>query len=274
MNTWFGDDEPGPARPRGWGWGLVVLRGLPAAGLVLLTMLILAVLRLLDRPLAGRTRALAAAVVQIACRIALGLLGIRLQVRGTPLEGPGAIVANHSSWIDILALNARQRVSFVAKQEVAGWPGIGRLVRLAGTLFIARDRRAAAEQVALFRERLGQGQRLVFFPEGTSTDGQRVLPFKPTLFAAFFDDALREAMQIQPVTVRYHAPAGADPRLYGWWGGMSFDSHLLAVLAQRPQGRITLQYHAAIPVRTASDRKALARMLEVQVRAGLQDRPA
>jgi 1-acyl-sn-glycerol-3-phosphate acyltransferase len=103
--------------------------------------------------------------------------------------GTGAYVANHSSWLDILVLNASKRMYFVAKAEVAGWGGIGWLARGTGTVFVRRDRAEAAKQANLFEARLKAGHRLMFFPEGTSTDGrQRAAVSRPTLFAAFFDD--------------------------------------------------------------------------------------
>ena len=114
------------------------------------------------------------------------ILGIRLQVTGRPMAERGAVVANHASWLDIFVLNAVSRVYFVSKAEVAGWAGIGWLARATGTVFIARKGTEAKEQQALFEARLRAGHRLLFFPEGTSTDSLRVLPFKSTLFAAFY----------------------------------------------------------------------------------------
>ena len=136
-------------------------------------------------------------------------------------------------------------------------------------MFIRRDRRDALSQIALFRDRLQAGHKLLFFPEGTSTDGLQVLPFKPTLFAAFLDPALRADLQMQPVTLRYCAPTGADARFYGWWGDMGFGPHLLRTLAAKQQGRVRVIYHLPVQVRDYTDRKALARALEDRVRAGL-----
>ena len=84
-----------------------------------------------------------------------------------------------------------------------------------GTVFIKRDPSQARQQTQVFQDRLLAGHRLLFFPEGTSTDGQRVLPFKPTLFQAFFAPGLRDEISIQPVSVIYHAPPGEEPRFYG-----------------------------------------------------------
>lgn len=152
-------------------------------------------------------------------------------------RGSGALVANHASWLDIFVLNALSRIYFVSKAEVAGWPAIGWLARATGTLFIERDPKQARAQAQQMEDRLRAGHRLLFFPEGTSTDGLRVLPFKPTLFAAFFGQNQPPGLQVQPVSVSYHAPAGAPARLYAWWGDMDFGSHLLTVLAAPCGGR-------------------------------------
>ena len=124
-------------------------------------------------------------------------------------------------------------------------------------------------QIALFRDRLGAGHKLLFFPEGTSSDGLQVLPFKPALFAAFFDPDLRETLQMQAVSVIYTAPAGADPRFYGWWGDMEFGSHLLSTLAARAPGAVHVIYHPPVKVADFPDRKTLAKAMEDEVRAGL-----
>ena len=177
------------------------------------------------------------------------------------------MVANHSSWLDIFALNAEKRVYFVSKDEVASWPGIGWLAKATGTVFIRRDARQAAEQKRVFEELLSAGQKLLFFPEGTSTDGLRVLPFKPTLFAAFFAENLRDLLWVQPVTVVYHAPRGEEPRFYGWWGDMDFGAHLLKTLGASPQGRVEVWWHDPVKVSDFADRKVLARHCEAAVRA-------
>ena len=159
-----------------------------------------------------------------------------------------------------------------------GWPGIGWLARATGTIFIERDRARAAEQTQIFRERLQAGHKLLFFPEGTSSDGTRVLPFKTTLFAAFFDPALRDALMVQPASVNYIAPPGEDPRFFGWWGDMDFGPHLVSILAHGAGGRVQVRYHVPFALKDMSDRKALAKACEEAVRAGFeaggQDVPA
>ncbi|MEP2642835.1 lysophospholipid acyltransferase family protein [Roseobacter sp.] len=268
-DTWFGNDPPPRRRLTFWGGVCVVLRAIPLAILVFGGLAVLLAVRLVERPLCGLARPVTPFITVFVCRVALWIIGLRLAVQGTPLNGQGAAVANHSSWLDIFVLNASKRVYFVSKSEVAGWPGIGWLARATGTVFIRRTRTQAAAQAAVFRTRLRAGHRLLFFPEGTSSDGGRVLPFKTTLFAAFFAEGLRETLEVQPVTVVYHAPAHADPRVYGWWGDMDFGSHLLATLANTRRGRVQVIYHPPLKVAAFDNRKALAAACEARVREGV-----
>ena len=266
--TWAGDPPPEHTPYGVLALFCVLLRIIPILLTIVFGLVLLLLLRLIERPVFGLHRPWTPWITQTVCRLTLIFTGLRFRRTGRPMKGQGAIVANHSSWLDIFVLNASDRIYFVSKSEVAGWPGIGTLARATGTLFIARDPRAAREQTKLFEERLLDGQRLLFFPEGTSTDGQRVLPFKSTLFAAFFAPELHEKMAIQPVSVTYHAPAGHDPRTYGWWGDMSFGSHLIAILALPRQGHVEVTYHPPLAVPQFDTRKALASAAEAQVRAG------
>jgi lyso-ornithine lipid O-acyltransferase len=267
--TWQSADAPPHPRIGPVGWALVLLRGAPLAVTVFGGLALLLSVRLIERPLCGLRRPVTPHITQSVCRAAFAILRMRYRVEGEALNGPGAVVANHSSWLDIFALNAGKRVYFVSKSEVADWPGIGWLARATGTVFIRRDVREARAHVETFRARLGAGHRLLFFPEGTSTDGLQVLPFKPTLFAAFLAPGLRETLALQPVTLVYQAPPGSDPRFYGWWGNMAFGPHLLATLAARRQGTVTVIYHRPIRVADHPDRKSLARAAERAVRDGL-----
>lgn len=244
----------------------VIWRGLVLAAVTYGGLVLLLLVRLVERPLFGQDRPWTPHITQTVCKCAFIILQLPLDVRGTPMEVKGAIVANHASWLDIFALNAVSRIYFVAKSEVHGWAGIGWLARATGTLFIARKGTEAKRQQALFESRLRAGHRLLFFPEGTSTDAIRVLPFKSTLFAAFYTHGLNHVMHIQPVTVNYHAPAGQDARFYGWWGEMTFVSHLLHTLGQSPQGRVELIYHDPVAVDDFPDRKALAAHCETVIR--------
>lgn len=249
------------------GWLYVILRG-GILGLVTYGGLaILLFLRLIERPLCGQARPVTPFITQGVCKAAFVILRLRLTVTGTPMQQKGAVVANHASWLDIFTLNAVQRLYFVSKAEVAGWPGIGWLARATGTVFIARKGTEAKRQQEVFENRLRAGHKLCFFPEGTSTDAIRVLPFKSSLFQAFYTHGLDRVMFIQPVTVVYHAPPGKDARYYGWWGDMSFGPHLLLTLATRRQGRVEVIFHPEVPVDAFPNRKDLAAHCERVIRA-------
>ena len=249
------------------GWLRVLWRGALLAVVTYGSLLVFLLVRLIEWPLCGQARPVTPYITQFVCKAAFVILRLPLQVRGQPMRGVGAIVANHSSWLDIFALNAADRVYFVAKSEVAGWPGIGILARATGTLFIRRKTTEAKRHQEQFENRLLAGHRLLFFPEGTSTDAIRVLPFKSTLFAAFLTDHLKSDLAVQPVTVIYHAPTGLDPRHYGWWGDMDFAPHLLITLSERRQGRVEVIFHPALRVADYPDRKTLAAACEAAVRA-------
>jgi 1-acyl-sn-glycerol-3-phosphate acyltransferase len=266
--TWEGDTAPDPVRITPLGWLRAALRGTAIVALILAGLALLLPLRLIERAIWGARRPLTPWIVQGISRTVFVILGMRHRVDGRPMQGSGAVVSNHASWLDIFALNARKRVYFVSKAEVAGWPGIGFLARVTGTLFIERDRRQAQSQVARLADRLAVGDRLLFFPEGTSTDGLRVLPFKPTLFAAFFTSELRQTTRVQPVTVIYRAPPGQPSRFYGWWGDMALVPHLARVLAAPRGGQVTVVYHPPRLVADFDHRKALAASCEQAVRDG------
>ncbi|MEM9754781.1 MAG: 1-acyl-sn-glycerol-3-phosphate acyltransferase, partial [Pseudomonadota bacterium] len=125
-----------------------------------------------------------------------------------------------------------------------------------------RDQGTVEQGIATLKAALDRGDRLVLFAEGTSSDGQRVLPFRSSLFAA-----VAAGTRVQPVALRYTAPPGRDQRFYGWWAPMPFGPSLRTVLAQAPQGRVSLSF---LPVRDApgpTGRKSFAADLETAIRA-------
>lgn len=262
MTTWNNGKVPQLTPLTALEWVRIVLRGVLLGMLVFGGLAVLLLTRLIERPLCGLHRPVTPYITQGVCRGAFRIMGIKHKVRGAPMTARGAVVANHTSWLDIFALNAAKRIYFVSKSEVAGWPAIGWLARATGTVFIERNRTKAQEQTGVFQTRLLAGHKLLFFPEGTSTDGLQVLPFKPTLFEAFFDPRLRDEISVQPVTVVYTAPPGADVRFYGWWGDMSFGAHLLKALAPARQGGVTVFYHSPLKVSDYASRKSLAQACE------------
>ncbi len=186
------------------------------------------------------------------------------------MKAHGAVVSNHISWLDIVALHGCQQVVFVSKSEVAGWPGIGFLARFVGTVFIRRDPKEARAQRDRLVRAMDEGAKLMLFPEGTSTDGMRVLPFKSALFDMMFTSEMHKDLFVQPISLVYAAPpSSSDPRVYGWWGDMDLGPHLIQVLARRRQGAVQVTFHPPLAVRDFAERKALARTCEHMIREGM-----
>lgn len=266
--TW--DNAAKPARQKivFAGWIRAFFRGLPLAVLVFGGLLAFLLTRTIERVVSKPHTPWTPHITVFVCRNALRLLRLPVSVHGAQPIAFGGVVANHSSWLDIFVLNSIQPLRFVSKAEVSKWPGIGWLARATNTVFIQRDPRQAQVQKDVLQERLKRGHKLLFFPEGTSSDGQQVLPFKSSLFAAFMGDGSGDRSSIQAISVVYHAPEHADPRFYGWWGDMGFAEHLLDTLAAQKQGRVDVMLHAALDVADIPDRKALASCLEAQVRQG------
>lgn len=147
--------------------------------------------------------------VQLWARQTLGILGITLQVHGTPpAHGPVLLVANHLSWLDILVMHAARHCRFVSKSEVRHWPLVGRLATGGGTLYIEREkRRDALRVVHHMAESLQRGEVVAVFPEGTTGDGRALLPFHGNLIQA----AIATGVPVQPVGLRFVDPVtGAD----------------------------------------------------------------
>ncbi len=163
-------------------------------------------------------------------------------------------------------------IYFVAKAEVRAWPVVGYITHACGTIFIERRRTEAKRQEEALRERIAADQLLCFFPEGTSTDGLRVLSFKSSLFSVFFRDHAGADLLVQPVTVRYAAApdSGLPESFYGWWGDMDFGAHVWAVLSRSFGGRAEVIFHAPVNPRDFPDRKALAEHCQAAVAGGFR----
>jgi 1-acyl-sn-glycerol-3-phosphate acyltransferase len=210
------------------------------------------------------------------CRI----LGVTVEVRGAePAAAPVLIVSNHVSWLDIVVLSAVRPLSFVAKAEVARWPFFGTLARLQRTVFVERERRTrAAEHKDELASRLAGGDALVLFAEGTSSDGNRVKPFKTALFAAAetvvpHADGTERPVVVQPWTIAYTGlngmPMGQDLRpFFAWYGDMELAPHLWQALQFGPiTARIEL--HPPVTLADFANRKSLAAHCHADVAHGL-----
>jgi 1-acyl-sn-glycerol-3-phosphate acyltransferase len=204
------------------------------------------------------------------------LLGIRIHLDGAVVrDRPVLLVANHTTWLDIPVLSAVAPVSFVAKKEVGTWPFVSSLARLQRSVFVDRTRRTAVGQAAgEILARLEQGDTIVLFAEGTSSDGNRVLPFMTSLFAAAKPSG-RESIAapdavvqtLSAVYTRLHGiPLGRTGRPgVAWYGDMEMRGHAWALLKAGPLD-VEIRVGPPVPLASFADRKELARHSEAQVR--------
>ena len=210
------------------------------------------------------------------------LLGMRVRVIGVPIvsrDRPVVYVSNHSSWLDIPVLGGRLPGCFVSKDAVAGWPVVGTIARLGRTVFVSRHRAATGRERDDMRNRLAAGDNLILFPEGTSSDGARVLPFRSSFFAVAEGE---HPPLLQPVSVVYDRlgglPTGRLTRpVFAWYGDMAFGPHFWR-LAQATGGRATILLHPPVDPAHFASRKALSAAVWRSVAEGAaalrQNRPA
>lgn len=194
------------------------------------------------------------------------LIGLDISVIGAPRPSGRRIIfaANHCSWLDIPVLGGRLEACFVSKDEVARWPLVSTVAKLGRTVFVSRQRSATARERDDMHGRIVAGDNLLLFPEGTSSDGGRVLPFRSSFFSiaeqAFWPDG--DPPLIVPVSVAYDRlaglPTGRSSRaLFAWYGDMNLASHFWQ-LAQWRGMRATILMHPPLDPRDFSSRKALA----------------
>lgn len=207
-------------------------------------------------------------------RIVARLFGIHIRVTGKPVAGEGVLlIANHTSWADIIIFSAVAPISFVSKAEVAKWPFFGTLARLQRTVFVDRTRRTTTGETRdVIRDRLLEGDALVLFPEGTSHTGNAVLPFKSALLgAAEAVLANGNHVKVQPVSTAFTGvhglPMGRENRpFFAWYGDMEMVPHLWEALLAGPLD-VVVQFHDPLSL-DMMDRKELARRAENVVRTG------
>lgn len=207
-------------------------------------------------------------------RLTVRALGMRVHVHGAVSDKrPLLIAANHISWTDIGVFGAVHDVTFIAKADMAGWPLIGWLSTLQRTVFVERDRKnKSGEQASEIASRMIAGDAMLLFAEGTTGDGNVVIPFKSTLFGAA-SIALRtgaEKVYIQPAAIAYtrlHGlPLGRQHRpIVSWVGDQDLAPHAKGLLRE---GAFDVELHFGEPIEFAagSSRKAAAREIETRVR--------
>ena len=206
------------------------------------------------------------------CRI----LGLKVRRIGRPATlRPVLFAANHVSYIDITVLGALVPGSFIAKTEVARWPLFGQLAKLQRSVFVDRRVRSTAQQRDAISERLARHDALILFPEGTSGDGNRVLPFKSALFSAATHpvEGSAEPIAVQPVSIAYTRidgmPLGRRYRpLLAWYGGMAMAPHLWRVLGLGTV-EVVVEFHPVTTYAECGSRKALAQLCYDRVAGGV-----
>jgi 1-acyl-sn-glycerol-3-phosphate acyltransferase len=198
---------------------------------------------------------------------------------------PVIFVSNHSSWVDVPVVGAVLPGSFVAKGDIEGWPVVRTIARLGRTVFVSRQRGSTARERDAMQAVLSRGDNLILFPEGTSSDGSRVLPFRSSFFALAegkgIEDPARRPL-IQPVSVVYDRlnglPAGRSSRpVFAWYGDMDIASHFWR-MTQHLDMRVTVLLHAPLEPAMFPDRKSLSQAVWQTVADGAsalrQNRPA
>lgn len=238
-----------PAQLRAWGRiGAIVL----ALAVFILPHLLW---RLFDRrsPIAGLFLATAAKIA-----------GADVRVTGRPILHNALYIANHVSWLDILALAGRTRCAFVAKADMKPWPLIGWLTTSNNTVYVERDsRQTAHQQATALQSALRSGQPVTLFPEGTTSDGRQLLAFRTSLIAAV--TPAPEEISIQPIAIDYGLQA-AD---LAWVGDEAFGANALRILGRPGRFPVTLHFLEPLSHADFADRKAIAAHSRAEIAAAL-----
>lgn len=201
--------------------------------------------------------------IQIWSHCVLAACGMKLKTYGTPPEaGQGRMmICNHISWLDIMAINAAFPGRFVAKNDVAKWPIIGYLATQAQTVYVARRKgtEGNSEKIRHVTEALRNGDTVTLFPEGTSTEGRSILPFKTSFFQAPYE----AGVPLLPVLCRYPNPDGTSPNPHAaYYGDISLWASIRSIISQ-PSSVVELHFLA--PVASGPERQEIAREIHRQL---------
>ncbi|MEZ5848730.1 MAG: lysophospholipid acyltransferase family protein [Geminicoccaceae bacterium] len=245
-----------------------------AARLILLVLLTVTLLMaaIMLSPFGRRARG---SLIRLWCGGCCAIAGLRVRTLGRPyVDRPTLFVANHLSYIDIPVIGSRVDGAFVAKKEVAGWPVVGFLARYCGTIFIHRHWRDALIQRNILARRL-RAESVLLFPEGTSSDGRTVLPFKSSLFSVAEPWIMDRPIAVQPISLRHAAFLDGTPMtpenagLYAWVDDARLLPHMWQMLAL-PGLHIIMSFGEPVMSWKVKGRKPLARFMrnEVAMMAG------
>ena len=207
--------------------------------------------------------------IQIWSLRVLASCGMKLKTYGSPPseEHGQMLICNHISWLDIMAVNAAFPGRFVAKDDVAKWPVIGYLATQAQTVYVARNKgtEGNSEKIRRVTEALQNGDTVTLFPEGTSTEGRSILPFK----TSFFQAAYEAGVPLLPVLCRYPNPDGSSPNSHAaYYGDISLWQSIRAIISQ-PQS--TVELHFLEPVAATETRQETARAIHALLSQKQQD---
>jgi 1-acyl-sn-glycerol-3-phosphate acyltransferase len=196
-------------------------------------------------------------VVHFWAKMLAQIFGLRITVNGRPPQTPFFLVSNHLSYIDVIVFFTQVHCIFVAKAELQSWPVFGFLAKSANTLFINRNSKKDIPRVnALIEQAMHESDGVLIFPEGTSTAGSEVLPFKSPLL----EYAAERNFPVSFASLHYHtAPPEAPASLsVCWWGDMTFGSHFIEFLKlSKIEATIEFGTHTV----SGNDRKTLAQEL-------------
>jgi 1-acyl-sn-glycerol-3-phosphate acyltransferase len=197
------------------------------------------------------------------------ILGLKLTIHGVLTKSrPAIFIANHCSWIDIVALGSILPGCFVAKAEIASWPLISWIARLGRTVFVSRSKKTLEQERESLQARLAAGDNIILFPEGTTSDGTRILPFQSS-FLAIAEAPAKPVIQL--VTIVYDGLDGLPVRrrdrpVISWYGDMDMASHYPGIGRHRSL-HATVVIDPEIPAGTYANRKALSAALETRLAA-------
>jgi 1-acyl-sn-glycerol-3-phosphate acyltransferase len=262
------------ARPEGEGTGPVSL--LAAAGAVALWLGWTLLLVPPQMVALGLDLQVALRIPQIYHRGVCRIFGLKVERVGDISRArPSLFVANHCSYFDIPVLGSLLQASFVAKEEIRGWPLLGLLARLQSSIFISRrvtDTRVARDQIT---KRLQAGTSLILFPEGTTDDGNRLLPFRSALFSLADRELAGTRLSVQPVTIAYTRQNGipigyANRARFAWFGNMALARHFLQAI-QGGQITVVVRFHAPTEAACFKSRRAVAQHCFEQIAYGLEE---
>lgn len=209
-------------------------------------------------------------------RLTCLIFGIKVILSGERASGHVLYVGNHLSYIDIAAVGSYLNATFISKADVRDWPIFGLLATVGKTVFIERSRDAVTKCIQDIKKTLSGGRSLILFPEGTSTNGTDVIPFKSSVFEILLNKELKDNLIVQPFTItitnidKREIHKAKDHDLYAWYGDMEFTPHLWE-LAKSKGAELLITFHPPRAAADYADRKTFAADCHKDVQEGLRN---